>query len=248
MLSYIRARLQMRIEGRFDSSRWCNEPASPPTCLPAQVLWRSGAWGRATSRRDWFTLASLATVRLGPWVRELVALHVLPSPQPLELGYLSNYAELLASTVFFGTMQGRCQGTRRCARASEASGDGLNVSTVTTVLQLQGRCIGASHLGPPPRNCCIPHRRPPLSRRFVNGYPDRAPVRPNISLGDTLAGLHAAFGIAMSLLHQSRLKNAGAIDAPGQVTQWLSAMGCVGAITTLCGAFWVCFVFLCESK
>ena len=37
--------------------------------------------------------------------------------------------------------------------------------------------------------------------RFINGYPDpqtgllsTAPVRPNISLGDSVAGLHAAFG------------------------------------------------------
>ncbi len=37
--------------------------------------------------------------------------------------------------------------------------------------------------------------------RFINGYPDPgtgllagAPVRPNISLGDSVAGLHAAFG------------------------------------------------------
>ena len=30
----------------------------------------------------------------------------------------------------------------------------------------------------------------------------RPPVRPNISLGDTLAGLHAAFGAVMALLHR----------------------------------------------
>src|SRR5439155_22136201 len=28
--------------------------------------------------------------------------------------------------------------------------------------------------------------------RYVNGFPDRPPARPNLSLGDTLAGLHAA--------------------------------------------------------
>lgn len=32
----------------------------------------------------------------------------------------------------------------------------------------------------------------------------RPPVRPNISLGDTLAGLHAAFGAVMALLHRQR--------------------------------------------
>jgi len=32
--------------------------------------------------------------------------------------------------------------------------------------------------------------------RYLNGEPGKAPVRPNISLGDTLAALHAALGIA----------------------------------------------------
>lgn len=40
--------------------------------------------------------------------------------------------------------------------------------------------------------------------RAVNGFPDRPPVRPNISLGDTLAGLHAAFGGVMALLARDR--------------------------------------------
>lgn len=38
--------------------------------------------------------------------------------------------------------------------------------------------------------------------RYINGYPDRAPVRPNMSLGDSLAGLHAAFGTVMALLRR----------------------------------------------
>ena len=38
--------------------------------------------------------------------------------------------------------------------------------------------------------------------RFVNGYPDRPPVRLNLSLGDTLAGLHAAIGILMAVYHR----------------------------------------------
>lgn len=49
--------------------------------------------------------------------------------------------------------------------------------------------------------------------RYINGYEDRAPVRPNISLGDSLAGLHAAFGTVMALLHRVR---AGG-GAAGQV-------------------------------
>lgn len=51
--------------------------------------------------------------------------------------------------------------------------------------------------------------------RFINGFSDRAPVRPNISLGDSLAGLHAAFGTVMALLHRDGIKNGG--QAHGQV-------------------------------
>lgn len=38
--------------------------------------------------------------------------------------------------------------------------------------------------------------------RYVTGYQDRPPTRPNLSMGDTLAGLHAALGILMSLYHR----------------------------------------------
>src|SRR6185437_14411666 len=38
--------------------------------------------------------------------------------------------------------------------------------------------------------------------RFVTGYPDSPPVRPNLSLGDTLAGLHAAIGILVAVYHR----------------------------------------------
>ena len=47
--------------------------------------------------------------------------------------------------------------------------------------------------------------------RYVNGYPDAAPVRPNLSIGDTVAALHAVLGIALALLAR---KNHG---QPGQV-------------------------------
>lgn len=40
--------------------------------------------------------------------------------------------------------------------------------------------------------------------RFVNGFPNEAPVRPNLSIGDTLAGIHAFMGILMALLHKER--------------------------------------------
>ena len=48
--------------------------------------------------------------------------------------------------------------------------------------------------------------------RHVNGFPGEAPVRPNLSMGDTLAGIHAALGILLSLVH--RLKGG---DEKGQV-------------------------------
>lgn len=44
--------------------------------------------------------------------------------------------------------------------------------------------------------------------RYVTGEPDRPPVRPNLSLGDSVAGLHAALGILMAL-YQRDAKGAG---------------------------------------
>ncbi len=38
--------------------------------------------------------------------------------------------------------------------------------------------------------------------RYVTGYPDRAPVRSNLSLGDTIAGMHAALGALMAVYHR----------------------------------------------
>jgi len=38
--------------------------------------------------------------------------------------------------------------------------------------------------------------------RHVTGYPDRPPARPNLSLGDSLAGLHAALGILMAVYYR----------------------------------------------
>ncbi len=40
--------------------------------------------------------------------------------------------------------------------------------------------------------------------RYVNGFPDQAPVRPNLSIGDTISGIHAALGIALALLERDR--------------------------------------------
>jgi crotonobetainyl-CoA:carnitine CoA-transferase CaiB-like acyl-CoA transferase len=40
--------------------------------------------------------------------------------------------------------------------------------------------------------------------RYVNGLPGEAPMRPNLSLGDTLAGLHTALGVVMACLHRAQ--------------------------------------------
>jgi crotonobetainyl-CoA:carnitine CoA-transferase CaiB-like acyl-CoA transferase len=45
--------------------------------------------------------------------------------------------------------------------------------------------------------------------RYVNGFPGGAPVRPNLSMGDTLAGLHAVLGILLALTARQRGKAAG---------------------------------------
>jgi crotonobetainyl-CoA:carnitine CoA-transferase CaiB-like acyl-CoA transferase len=40
--------------------------------------------------------------------------------------------------------------------------------------------------------------------RYVNGFPDGPPVRPNLSIGDTLAGLHSALGVAFAIIQRTR--------------------------------------------
>lgn len=47
--------------------------------------------------------------------------------------------------------------------------------------------------------------------RHINGFPDRPPVRPNLSLGDTLAGLHAVIGILLALVAQERKLSDGQV-------------------------------------
>lgn len=40
--------------------------------------------------------------------------------------------------------------------------------------------------------------------RYVNGFPGEPPVRPNLSLGDSLGGLHAALGIMIALWNREQ--------------------------------------------
>lgn len=40
--------------------------------------------------------------------------------------------------------------------------------------------------------------------RYVNGQPGEAPVRPNLSIGDTLAGLHTMIGVLMAVVQRGK--------------------------------------------
>ncbi len=40
--------------------------------------------------------------------------------------------------------------------------------------------------------------------RYVNGFPGQPPVRPNLSMGDTLAGMHAVLGILLAYIHRGK--------------------------------------------
>ncbi len=47
--------------------------------------------------------------------------------------------------------------------------------------------------------------------RAINGFPDMPPVRPNLSMGDTMAGFHAAFGIILALVSSLRGQGEGQV-------------------------------------
>ena len=64
--------------------------------------------------------------------------------------------------------------------------------------------------------------------RYVNGHPGEKPVRMNLSLGDSLAGMHAALGILLALIARLRhekkssfgggeFEGAEQVDSAGQV-------------------------------
>lgn len=48
--------------------------------------------------------------------------------------------------------------------------------------------------------------------RYVNGFPDGPPVRPNLSIGDTIAGIHTALGITMALLEREKSGQGQVVD------------------------------------
>jgi crotonobetainyl-CoA:carnitine CoA-transferase CaiB-like acyl-CoA transferase len=43
--------------------------------------------------------------------------------------------------------------------------------------------------------------------RYVNGFPGQAPVRQNLSIGDTIAGIHATLGIALAIIERNNNEN-----------------------------------------
>jgi len=51
--------------------------------------------------------------------------------------------------------------------------------------------------------------------RYVTGFPDRPPVRPNLSIGDALASLHGVIGVLMALHHRDA--NGGRRSGKGQI-------------------------------
>jgi crotonobetainyl-CoA:carnitine CoA-transferase CaiB-like acyl-CoA transferase len=73
--------------------------------------------------------------------------------------------------------------------------------------------------------------------RYINGHQGQAPVRPNISLGDTLAALHAVIGTLLALLERgkaSALKSQGVGDGGGG--------GGTGQVVdvAICACVWQC--------
>ena len=48
--------------------------------------------------------------------------------------------------------------------------------------------------------------------RYINGEPGKAPVRPNISLGDTVAAIHAALGVAFAIIERNKSGKGQVVD------------------------------------
>ena len=54
--------------------------------------------------------------------------------------------------------------------------------------------------------------------RYINGFPGEVPVRPNLSLGDSVAGIHAVIGILLALMaKKNATANFGKEQGAGQV-------------------------------
>ncbi|MGI9333749.1 MAG: CaiB/BaiF CoA transferase family protein [Gammaproteobacteria bacterium] len=51
--------------------------------------------------------------------------------------------------------------------------------------------------------------------RYINGHPEQVPVRPNLSLGDTLAAVHAVIGVLLALVQRQRTNGQSPDAQPG---------------------------------
>jgi crotonobetainyl-CoA:carnitine CoA-transferase CaiB-like acyl-CoA transferase len=47
--------------------------------------------------------------------------------------------------------------------------------------------------------------------RYLNGFAGEPPVRPNLSIGDTISGIHAALGVCLSLLQRAKTPDQGQV-------------------------------------
>lgn len=47
--------------------------------------------------------------------------------------------------------------------------------------------------------------------RYLNGFPGQPPVRPNLSIGDTISGIHAALGIALAIIQRNKPGGTGQV-------------------------------------
>lgn len=48
--------------------------------------------------------------------------------------------------------------------------------------------------------------------RYINGEPGEPPARPNISMGDTVAGIHAALGVALAIIQRTQSGEGQVVD------------------------------------
>ena len=47
--------------------------------------------------------------------------------------------------------------------------------------------------------------------RYLNGFPGQPPVRPNLSMGDTISAIHAALGVCLALLQRHKSPDEGQV-------------------------------------
>ncbi|GAA2103324.1 CoA transferase [Brevibacterium salitolerans] len=69
--------------------------------------------------------------------------------------------------------------------------------------------------------------------RDLVGDPDRPPVRVGVSIGDSIAGMQAAFGACMMLFERERRRSAGAAGTPGSGARTESTASGAGSSPTL---------------